>query len=94
MQWGASPFLLNPHCSLPGNGTGLIFDGNNIKQVPVSLFSAELHPPAPDVLQGEGQATPMLEPPLTLFLGLAVPVLWCWDFPVLHVTLHVTPSPG
>lgn len=43
MQWGTAPFLLNPHCSLPGSGTGPMFD-SNIKRVPVPLFSAELHP--------------------------------------------------
>lgn len=44
MQWEKNPLLLNPHCSLPGSGIGLMFDSNYIKQVPIPLFSAELHP--------------------------------------------------
>lgn len=41
MQWDLP---LNPHFFLPGSGTGPMFDSNNIKQVLVPLFSAELHP--------------------------------------------------
>lgn len=40
----SNPFPVEPHCSLPGSGTGPMFDSKNIKQVPVPLFSVELHP--------------------------------------------------
>lgn len=66
LQWGIAPFLLNPHCSLPGNGTGLMFDSNNIKQFPVPLFSAELHAQPLLCCRVGARQPPMLEPPLTL----------------------------